>query len=94
MGSGQFGTGQFGPGQFGTRTIRSRIIRYQDNSILGQFGPGQFDPEMTITQKIKIRKISNLIFFLFSRFRIFHVNLNSLEKKNLDIFFVQILKHF
>ena len=32
--------------------------------------------KMTITRKIKIGKTLNLIFFLFSRFRIFHVNLN------------------
>ena len=61
FGYGQFGPGKFGPGQFGTRTIR-----YQDNSVLGQFGPGQFGPgkfgpEMTITQKIKIGKIWDLI---------------------------------
>ena len=61
-GSGQFGPGQFGPRQFGTRTIRSQTIRYQDNLVLGQFGPGQFGLEMTITQKIKIGKIRNLIF--------------------------------
>ena len=37
----------------------------------------------TITQKLKIEKSEILFFFRFSRFQIFHVNLNTFEKKNL-----------
>ena len=37
------------------------------------------DQKVTIIQKIKIRKI--LFFFLFSRFQIYHVNLETFEKK-------------
>ena len=82
FGPGQFGPGQFGPGQFGTRTIRSRTIRYQDNSVLGQFGPGQFGPEMTITQKIIIGNILNLIFLSNQPIPDLSCKSDTFEKKN------------
>ena len=41
------------------------------------------DQKMTITRKMKIGKIWYMVFFfLFSRFRIFHVNFINFEKKN------------
>ena len=86
FGPGQFGPGQFGPRQFDTRTIRSRIIRYQDNSVQGQFGPGQFGPEMTITQKIKIGKIWNLILFSIQPILNLTCKFDTFEKKMILMF--------
>ena len=43
-----------------------------------------FDEYFTITWKIKIGKIWNMVFFfLFSRFRIFHLNFINFEKKKI-----------
>ena len=42
-----------------------------------------FRTKVTITRKIEIGKIWNLIFLLFSRFRIFHVNLTTYEKNKI-----------
>ena len=41
-----------------------------------------FDEFSPITQKIKSKKSEIWFFFLFSRFRIFHINLNTFEEKN------------
>ena len=45
----------------------------------------QNDQKMTITRKIKSKKSEILFFFLFSRFRIFHVNLTIKKKTFLSV---------
>ena len=53
-----------------------------DNSVLGQIGPGQFGPEITITQKIKIRKIGNLILLSIQPIPDLTCKFDTFEKKN------------
>ena len=58
-----------------------RVMGEKNSSIIGVI----LSMNMIVTRKIKITKIGICFFFIFSRFRIFHVNLKNYPRKKLNI---------